>query len=160
MTIQIKSWETLTKDEFFEIARLRCEVFFVEQRVDEQDFDDVDRAPGTLHLFIRDHDGVAAYLRTYPLAQPEEGATRSFGRVVVRADRRGEGLAQRLIEPVIEQFGHEDMVIHSQDYVRALYRRFGFTEVGEVYVEAGIPHRMMVRPADAASGLSGGEIVG
>lgn len=145
--VQCKTWAELTKDEFFEIARLRCEVFFVEQRVDEQDFDATDRHPETQHLFVMDDDGCAAYLRAYPLAVPEEGATASFGRVAVRADRRGEGLAKLLIAPVLERFGGQRMAIHSQEYVQSLYAPFGFAPVGETYTEAGIPHRMMVRQA-------------
>lgn len=145
-SIRVESWETLTKDEFFEIARLRCEVFFVEQRVDVQDFDETDRDPHTRHVFVLDDEGCAAYLREYPLAEPEHGATRSFGRVAVRADRRGEGLANRLIEPVIEQWGSETMILHSQSYITGLYERFGFEIFGEPYEEAGIPHRLMLRP--------------
>lgn len=148
MTMRIKTWEELTKDEFFEIARLRCEVFFVEQRVDVQDFDEVDRAPGTEHVFIMDDDGAVAYLRAYPLAVEEESATFSFGRVAVRPDRRGEGLAKRVVECVIARHGHKPMAIHSQEYVCGLYRGFGFIEVGEAYEEASLPHQMMFRPAD------------
>lgn len=143
--IVMKSWEALTKDEFFEIAQLRCEVFFVEQRVDVQDFDDADRAPDTVHLYIRDDRGVAAYLRVISLPEPEYGAARAFGRVAVRADRRGEGLAKRLIEPVIARWGSEPMVLHSQAYITPLYAGFGFEVVGEPFVEAGIPHRTMLR---------------
>ncbi|NLE98725.1 MAG: GNAT family N-acetyltransferase [Propionibacterium sp.] len=143
----MKSWAELTKDEFFEIAQLRCEVFFVEQRVDVQDFDDADRAADTLHLYARDDDGVAAYLRVIGLAEPEFGASRAFGRVAVRKDRRGEGLAKRLIAPVVERWGSEAMVLHSQAYIVPLYEAFGFEVVGEPYVEAGIPHRSMLRAA-------------
>jgi ElaA protein len=144
--IVMKSWESLTKDEFFEIAQLRCEVFFVEQRVDVQDFDDADRAADTRHVFIRDDTGMAAYLRVITLPRAEYGATRAFGRVAVRGDRRGEGLAKRLIEPVVERWGSEPMVLHSQEYITGLYALFGFEAVGEPFVEAGIPHRSMLRP--------------
>ena len=68
-----------------------------------------------------------------------------LGRVVVRADRRGEGLAQVLLARVIEQHGHESMLLHSQEYIAPLYAKFGFGSFGERYIEAGIPHISMYR---------------
>jgi len=145
-SIQVRSWEELTKDEFYEIVSLRSEVFFVEQRIDIPDLDSLDRHPGTIHWWIPDDAGCAAYLRTVELDEPDMGATRSFGRVAVRFNRRGEGLARRLIAAVLERFGGQPIVIHSQSRVAELYRRFGFEPVGREYPEAGIPHLRMRRP--------------
>ena len=64
----------------------------------------------------------------------------------MRQDRRGEGLAQALIEKVVEQVGSEPMYLHAQSYVAPLYARYGFEIAGEEYVEAGLPHIMMFRP--------------
>jgi ElaA protein len=149
----VKAWGDLTTDEFFAIAVLRTEVFYVEQRIDEQEFDDADRAPSTLHLWIADGAGVAAYLRATIADEPDPhlvaaglpDARRSFGRVIVRADRRGEGLAQRLIDEVMVRFGDEPMLLHAQEYIQPLYERYGFVAHGEPYVEAGLPHILMFR---------------
>lgn len=139
------TWAELSKDEFFDIATLRSEVFFVEQRIDERDLDDTDRDPSTLHVWIPDGDGVAAYLRMVTLGEPQYGARRSFGRVAVRSSRRGEGLARQLVASVLERHGHEPLVIHAQSYVVGLYEDYGFEVVGEPFVEAGLHHRTMVR---------------
>lgn len=145
MELIAKRWETLTKDEFYEISKLRCAVFYVEQKVTDQDFDDVDRAEDTHHLWIPDERGVAAYLRCYQLPEPEAGATIALGRMAVRADRRGAGLAKRLVGAVVERWGDQPIVLHSQAYIMGLYASFGFTAVGEPYDEAGIQHQTMVR---------------
>ena len=58
-SIQVRSWEELTRDEFFEIVSLRSEVFFVEQRIDIPDLDDLDRHHGTLHCWVADETGCA-----------------------------------------------------------------------------------------------------
>lgn len=137
----------MSKDDVFDMVVLRTDVFYVEQRINEQDFDDADRDERTLHLWIRDGDGIAAYLRVVELVVPEQGASRTFGRVAVRSDRRGEGLARRLIREVLEHFGDERLIIHAQSYVVRLYEEFGFSVVGEPFDEAGIPHRTMVRTA-------------
>ena len=147
-SIRARRWEELTRDEFFGIVSLRSEVFFVEQRIDIPDLDDLDRHPETLHWWIPDETGCAGYLRTVLLGEPELGATRSLGRVAVRADRRGEGLARALVAAVLGRFGGQPIVIHSQSHVVPLYREFGFEPVGSEYLEAGIPHTRMRRPGE------------
>lgn len=147
-SIQVRNWEELTRDEFFEIVSLRSEVFFVEQRIDIPDLDDLDRHPETLHWWIPDETGCAGYLRTVLLGEPELEATRSFGRVAVRADRRGDGLARALVAAVLGRFGGQPIVIHSQSHVVPLYCEFGFEPVGPEYPEAGIPHTRMRRPGE------------
>ena len=141
-----KRWSEMTRDEVFEMVVLRSEVFFVEQRIDEPDFDIADRDESTLHLWISDDDGIAAYLRVVELGTPERGAVRTFGRVAVRGNRRQQGLARRLIQDVLERFGDEPLIIHAQSYVVRLYEDFGFTVVGEPFTEAGLLHATMIRP--------------
>jgi ElaA protein len=141
-----KSWSELTTDELYSFLKLRTDVFFVEQRIDEEELDNRDQEPTTEHLWITDAAGAAAYLRV--LYDPEAShldAHRIFGRVVVRSNRRGEGLAQVLVARVIEQHGGESMVLHAQEYIAPLYAKFGFDAFGAVYVEAGIPHLSMYR---------------
>lgn len=148
----LRTWGELSLDEFFEIARVRTEVFFLEQRIDEEELDERDREETTEHVWISDDRGVAAYLRVVVDEQPQEGnrdARRLIGRVVTRADCRGQGLARRVIEHVIERHGHEPLALHSQSYIQPLYAALGFEPYGDEYVEAGIPHVSMYRAATA-----------
>lgn len=142
---QAKTFRELSADEFFEIAKLRSEVFFVEQRIPIPDFDDADRAPDTVHWWLEDSAGLSAYARSVVLPEPEAGATRSLGRVAVRVDRRGEGLAQKVVAAILESYPGEPFVIHAQSYVVGLYERLGFNVIGPEFLEAEIPHRTMRR---------------
>lgn len=145
-SITHKSWGQLTTLELYELLKLRTDVFFVEQRIDEEELDNRDQEPTTEHLWIADVTGVAAYLRVLVDAEASHlDARHSFGRVVVRSDRRGEGLAQVLVTRVMEHYGHESMLLHSQEYIAPLYAKFGFESFGESYIEAGIPHISMYR---------------
>jgi ElaA protein len=136
----------MTTRELYAVLKLRTDVFFVEQRIDEEELDNRDQEPTTTHHWIDDEHGTAAYLRVIEDAEPEHrDATRLIGRVVVRSDRRGEGLSRLLMERAIALHGHEPLLLHAQEYVVGLYARFGFEAFGEAYVEAGIPHRMMYR---------------
>ncbi len=141
-----KSWSELTPAELYSFLKLRTDIFFVEQRIDEEELDNRDQEPTTRHLWIADDAGTAAYLRVLVDAEASyRDARRLFGRVAVRSDRRGQGLAALLIARVLEQYGHESMILHSQQYIAPLYRKFNFEEFGDVYLEAGIPHLSMYR---------------
>lgn len=145
----VKPWSALTTAELYSILKLRTDVFFVEQKIDEEELDNRDQEPTTVHYWIADDAGeVIAYLRVLhdQIAQHRD-AHRVPGRVVVRADRRGEGLAQLLFERMLQDFGSEPLLLHAQEYVAPLYAKFGFVAFGEVYLEAGIQHISMYRPA-------------
>ena len=143
-----KHWDELSTTELYAFLKLRTDVFFVEQKVDEEELDNRDLEPGTTHFYIADERGTAAYLRTLLDTTAEHlDARRVIGRVVVRADRRGEGLAQQLMNRVLSLYGHEAMLLHAQEYVAPLYAKSGFEAFGEPYVEAGISHISMYRAA-------------
>jgi len=146
-TLQIP-WSKLTLDELYGFLKLRTDVFFLEQTIDETELDDRDQEPDTRHYWIADDRGTAAYLRTLVDAVPEHrDAHLMISRVVVRADRRGESLAQKLLGAVLEHHPNEPLLLHAQEYVAPLYARFGFETFGEAYLEAGISHVSMYRPA-------------
>jgi ElaA protein len=137
-----KTWGEFTPDEVFEMAVLRSEVFFLEQKIDEEEFDAADR----------DDEGMAAYLRIVHnpyQAASHDGIADSFGRMVVRKSARGRGLAQVLMARALEIAGDKPLYLHAQDYVTSLYAKFGFERRGELFHEAGIPHVLMVRHPDA-----------
>ena len=147
-SVSAKPWGELTTDELYSVMKLRTDVFFVEQKVDEEELDNRDQEPGTTHYWIQDAAGTAAYLRVLLNAEPEHlDARRIIGRVVVRADRRGEGLAQVLMKRALEDLRGEAVLLHAQEYVAPLYAKFGFEPFGEVYIEATIPHISMYRSA-------------
>ncbi|QHC68574.1 GNAT family N-acetyltransferase [Rathayibacter sp. VKM Ac-2759] len=148
-----KAWSELSTEEVYGIARLRADVFLREQRVDDDELDGRDLEPSARHWWIADERGVASYLRTLHDEEPEHaGAHRVIGRVVTRADRRGEGLAHRLVQAVVARYGDEAILLHSQAHVTGLYARSGFVAFGPEYDEAGIAHVSMLRSASPAPG--------
>ncbi len=145
-----RAWGELTTDEVYAFLKLRTDVFFLEQKIDETELDGRDQEPETRHYFISDDLGTAAYLRTlHDTVATHRDAHRLIGRVVVRKDRRGEGLSQKLLADVLSRHGNEAMLLHAQEYIAPLYAKFGFVPFGDVFEEAGIPHLSMYRAADA-----------
>ena len=146
--MQARSWGELTTDDLYSFVKLRTDVFFVEQKVDEEELDNRDQEPGTRHYWISDAAGCAAYIRVLLNNEPEHlDARHIIGRVVVRADRRGEGLAQLLLAQALDDLAGHAVLLHAQQYVAPLYAKFGFEEFGEPFDEATIMHIGMYRAA-------------
>ncbi|MBW1647275.1 MAG: GNAT family N-acetyltransferase [Deltaproteobacteria bacterium] len=69
-------------------------------------------------------------------------------RIAVRRVYRGRGLAHRLIDRMLAEAarrGYPRCRLHAQAHLVDLYRRHGFIPCGDVFYEAGIPHRLMTR---------------
>lgn len=118
-----------------DLIRLRVDVFVVEQACPYPELDGRDVEPGTRHWWLADGSGPVAVLRT--LAEPD-GSSR-LGRVVTRVDRRGEGLAARLIGAALAGLPRP-VRIDAQSHLAGWYAGFGFVPDGDEFVEDGIPH--------------------
>ena len=148
----VKTWGEFTPDDVFDMAVLRTEIFFLEQQIDEEELDSWDRHPETVHLWKHDDRGMTGYLRLVhdeSAAKAHEGISWSVGRMVVRADCRGQGLAKQLLVEALELMGERDLYLHAQEYVMPLYASVGFEAVGDTFTEAGIAHRLMIRRTGA-----------
>ena len=133
----------LTAPEVYEIWRIRDAVFAVEQQCDEPDVDGIDLLPTCTHVWSSDDAGLTSYLRTFTT----DAGLRKVGRVATRADARGRGLSSRLMQSVLERWGDEEIQLGAQAYLHDWYAGFGFSRDGEDFMEAGILHVPMRRPA-------------
>jgi ElaA protein len=143
-TLHTAAGPDLTAAQLYAILRLRCDVFVVEQECAYPEVDGCDLLPGTRHLWISgSDDGVDAYLRV--LAEP--GGAGRIGRVVTAKSARGRGLAGELMAAALGGAPGE-FVLDAQTYAQGLYARFGFVADGEEFLDDGIPHITMRRPAE------------
>lgn len=137
---KLKAFADLTNEEWYQIAKLRNEIFIVEQGCDYQDFDGCDQMSN--HLFLVKNGEVVAYLRLIPHGHFYQEA--SFGRLVVKKEERGHGYAKEMVGKGISIL-HMDMnetviKIQAEAYLRDFYRSFGFDEVSDFYLDYGIEH--------------------
>ena len=142
MELFVKHFSQLTRDELFEIYKLRVAVFIVEQQCAYPEVDDADRQ--AYHIWLRDGDGIQAYLRVLPAGATFD--TVSIGRVI--AVKRRYGLGSRIVAEGIraakEKFGARVITIEAQTYAKGLYEKAGFIQPSEEFLEDGIPHIRMV----------------
>ena len=130
-TIRIMIWK-----EALPLARpVRERVFIEEQRVPrELEWDEWDEASD--HAIACDAAGKAiGTARLLPDGR--------IGRMAVLKERRGKGVGAALLRAMLDRARERSMtraVLHAQVQAAGFYRRFGFRERGEEFLEAGIPH--------------------
>ncbi|WP_174407711.1 GNAT family N-acetyltransferase [Aquimarina pacifica] len=141
----VKSFDELTTLELYKILRLRAEVFVVEQDCVYQDVDDKDQK--ALHVIGFKNKEIVAYTRIFKAGDYFEDA--SIGRVVVSEEQRkfgyGHDLIRASIQAVEEHFNVNNIKISAQTHLKNFYEKHLFKQVGEGYLEDGIPHIAMKR---------------
>jgi ElaA protein len=130
----------LTAAALHAILKLRVDVFVVEQECPYPEVDGRDLLASTRHFWT---PGFQAYLRV--LAEP--GGGHRIGRVVTAREARGRGLAAELMRRALRHIGDAPSVLDAQVYAQGFYARFGYRPDGEEFLEDGIPHIRMRRPA-------------
>lgn len=121
---------------------LRRRVFIEEQGVSEADeLDDQDGA--AIHLLALAEGQAIGSARL--LMSGEMG---KIGRVCVLPAARGRGIGAALIRASIARFreipGLRRVKLGAQTHALGFYAALGFEPVGDVYDDAGIPHRDMI----------------
>ena len=141
MKLVCKHFSELTAEELFDIYKVRTAVFVVEQNCPYQEVDDADKA--AYHLYLKDEEGIQAYLRVLPKGAVREDV--AIGRVLSVKRRCGLGTAimKAGIETAREKFAAERITIGAQVYAKKLYENLGFVQCSEEYLEDGIPHITM-----------------
>jgi predicted GNAT family N-acyltransferase len=127
---------------------IRHDVFCVEQGVPEhEEMDGLDG--GARHYLVR-RDGLpVGTARVRALG----GRTYKIERVAIRRPARRAGLGRALMLRLIDDIaraGGSQVVLNAQLAVREFYIGLGFSAVGDIFEEAGIPHIKMCRKLDKA----------
>ena len=159
-----REFGALSTLELHEVMALRQRVFIMEQRCFYLDADKTDYE--ALHLlgYIQTdhHSTLVAYLRVYPDREDATADDHSsegelsktlgdqikIGRVVIARKWRGQGLGlemMKICHDELRQQGVARARLAAQAYVEGFYLHLGYTAIGEEFMDAGIPHVMMVK---------------
>ncbi len=134
----VRSFDELSREELYDILRLRSAVFVVEQNCPYLDPDGLDAE--ALHIFLRDREGIQAYLRLLPAGSM--GTEPVIGRVI--AVKRRKGLGSRVLHLGIrtarERMGAGTIRVEAQSYAVPFYERAGFIPVSKEFLLDDIPH--------------------
>lgn len=141
MELVIKKFDELSAEELYDILKLRVDVFVVEQECAYPEIDGKDK--GAYHVWLKDEEGIAAYLRVLDKGVSFEDA--AVGRVISARRRKGYGtiVLKEGIRVAKEKFKADRITIEAQVYARKFYENVGFRQVSEEFLEDGIPHIVM-----------------
>jgi len=135
----------INEPDLTEVRAIRKAVFCEEQQISESvEIDGLDVS--AIHILASFNDTPAATGRL--LVMNDEF---SIGRVAVLPEFRGKRLGDLVVRLLIRtayDMGGRQQWIHAQLPVRGFYEKLGFTPVGDIYEEAGIPHITMVHEGD------------
>lgn len=146
---RFEPWGSLTIDELYRLLLLRQRVFVVEQTCAYLDADGYD--PRAHHLWTDDADGKIALATLRVFGPGVKYAEASLGRIATAPEARGTGLGRALVAEGLRRldavWGAVPIRIGAQRYLERFYGEFGFATVSDEYIEDGIPHVEMIRPA-------------
>ena len=145
INIIVKTFTELSTIELYQLLQLRSEVFVVEQDCVYQDIDGKDQK--ALHVLGVKNEKIIAYTRIFKPGDYFEQP--SIGRVVVdkkeRQHKYGYDIMHASAEAIQLHFGASVIKISAQVYLKKFYNNLGFSEIGESYLEDGIPHIAMLK---------------
>lgn len=145
LKINTKTFQELNTKELYDLLQLRSEVFVVEQDCVYQDIDGKDQK--ALHVLGYRDSELVAYTRIFKPGDYFDEA--SIGRVVVRENARqykyGYKIMDASIEAIKQNYNATKIRISAQTYLKKFYNNLDFKEVGEEYLEDGIPHINMIK---------------
>lgn len=118
---------------------VRAEVFIAEQAIPpEMEWDEDDAV--SVHC--------VAFAGGAPVATGRLLPDGRIGRMAVLRGWRGRGLGGAILEQLVaiaRERGEREVRLSAQCHAEGFYRRHGFEPDGEVFDDAGIPHRRMRR---------------
>lgn len=137
-----------------QLYKLRVDVFVHEQRCPYAEIDATDADPQTVHVLALDADshellGTARVFPAAPTNAPTTGA--QIGRFALAPAARGTGLGRELLQAAVDlgerMHPGKPLYLEAQAGLVDYYAGFGFTPVGELFDDEGVPHQPMLRPA-------------
>lgn len=131
--------EVLWKEDAGRLRLVRYRVFVEEQGVaEEEEWDGMDEE--CRHLVAEDAEG-------RPIGTARLTPDGRVGRMAVLQQWRRRGVGSALLEAAVGlagRLGFRTLSAHAQVQAAGFYARRGFRAQGEIFLEAGIPHRKMV----------------
>ena len=136
-------FNSISKDELYDVLSLRQRVFIIEQDCFYEDLDYSDQDAN--HLLLYEDNKLIAYSRVFPPGIKFDAA--SIGRIVTDLDYRGKGygkiITQESIQFLKNNFPESDISISAQYRLVDFYENLGFEREGKIYLEDDIDHIKM-----------------
>ena len=130
---------------FARCMMIRTRVFVIEQNIaanlETDEFENT-----STHYLVSNGEGFIATARSRFL---EDKETAKIERVAVLKEARGKGVGRQLMDYILNDlytYPHlKTIKLGSQNTAIGFYQKLGFQIIGEEYIDAGIPHHLMMK---------------
>lgn len=140
-----RNFNELDRKELYDLLALRTDIFVVEQNCPYPELDYHDQQ--AQHILLYSGRTLAAYARALPPGSVYKEP--SIGRVAVKVNFRGKGLARKVFEMALSELENSHpknrIKLQAQRYLEGFYSEYGFKPVTEPYADYGIMHVDMIR---------------
>ncbi|QTH62898.1 GNAT family N-acetyltransferase [Psychrosphaera ytuae] len=147
---QIQPFSSLTARQLHDMLKVRSDVFVVEQNCVYSDIDGLDVLPGVFHVFGYAGEQLVGTCRILAPGLVYEQCS-AIGRVVIDEAFRGQKKAYEMMKFALQQtndlWPNSICKISAQEHLQNFYQSLGFSTCSDMYLEDGIPHVSMTRPA-------------
>lgn len=130
------------------LRAVRETVFVAEQQVPiDEEWDEID--PVCRHLLARD-------TADRPIGTARMSRDGKIGRIAVVSEWRGRGVGAALLRTLLEQArdqGLPEVQLSAQVSALEFYRKYGFADFGERFMDAGIEHQSMRRAIETSESV-------
>lgn len=139
MTVEWKwcSWSELTKQQLYDVLKLRQEIFVIEQGCIYQQLDDFDQV--ALHLLVVSNGEIVGHGRAFPPGTKKSVSCLSG--ICVAGPFRGRGIGEELLKRRLEylrtRFPMVDIFSSVQQYRVPVYEALGFRAETPPYIIEG-----------------------
>ena len=142
------NFDTISKEELYDVLSLRQRVFIIEQDCFYEDLDYFDQVAN--HLLLYKDNKLIGYSRVFPPGIKYDAA--SIGRIVTDLDYRGKGYGRSITQESIRflknNYPGSDITISAQYRLVNFYEDLSFKREGDVYLEDDIDHIKMTLEAN------------
>jgi len=136
-------FDSISKEELYDVLSLRQKVFIIEQDCFYEDLDYSDQDAN--HLLLYKDNKLIGYSRAFSPGIKYD--TASIGRIVIDLEYRGKGYGKSITQESIQflnsNFPESDITISAQYRLIDFYEDQGFKREGSVYLEDDIEHIKM-----------------
>lgn len=138
MNFVAKKFNELSKEELYEILKVRAKIFVVEQGIRYLDMDDIDY--DSLHCFFMEKGHVIAYLRAF--YEDNSKKIVRLGRFLTIEHGKGIGksLWSESLRVIKERMNCVKLYGHAQKHALTFYEQFGFKAISSEFLEEGVSH--------------------
>jgi len=138
MIFYSKTFSELTNSELYGILKARFQIFVLEQNINRQDMDEIDKE--ALHCFIKENDEVIACIRAHYVDKARKEVKISRVLTLVHGGGVGRRLMEEALIAIKQKMPHNRLFVYAQKQAVGYYKKMGFCAVSEEFTDAGIPH--------------------